>query len=89
MERDITWTLEMNKRVAQDQRLNQFIKGKKRALEAAGRLGDMLPVYCASLPYNQRLCASARASSLGISMQLSGIKELTYHEAKALLEHHQ
>jgi hypothetical protein len=48
----------------------------------------MLPVYCASLPYYQRLFASALASSLGISMQLSGIRELRYSDAKGLLEDH-
>lgn len=90
LEKDITWTLEMDERAAEDQELTRFIQKKKKAfeksLETAGQLGDTLPVYCASLPYYQRLFASALASSLGISMQLSGIKDLTYSEAKGLLE---
>ena len=90
LEKDITWTLEIDERAAQDQVLNQYIQGKKRsfdkAVEKAEQLGDILPVYCASLPYYQRLFASALANSLGISMQLSGIKGLTYAEAKGLLE---
>jgi hypothetical protein len=89
LERDITWTLEMDEEAAKDQRLNHFIKEKKKvfeeAMEAAGQLGEILPVYCEQLPYYQRLFASALAGSLGRSMQLSGIKELTYSEAKGLL----
>ncbi|RJR17623.1 MAG: DUF2452 domain-containing protein [Nitrospiraceae bacterium] len=92
LERDITWTLEMDEQASMDQQLNRLIQEKKRAfehaLETAGQLGDVLPVYCASLPYYQRLFASALAGSLGISMQLSGIKDLTYSEAKGLLEDH-
>lgn len=91
LERDITWTLEMDKQAAQDQQLNQYIEKKKRAfekgLETAEKLGDTLPVYCESLPYYQRLFASALANSLGISMQLSGIREMTYNEAAGLLDH--
>lgn len=90
LERDITWTLEMDERAAADRILNQFIHEKRRAferaLETAEQLGDVLPVYRDSLPYYQRLFASALACSLGISMQLSGIKGLTYDEAKGLLE---
>jgi len=90
LERDITWTLEMDERAPKDQSLIQFIQEKKHAfenaMENAVQLGDMLPVYYASLPYYQKLFASALASSLGVSMQLSGIKEMTYSEAKGLLE---
>lgn len=90
LEGDITWTIEMDKHAAEDRTLIQFIQEKKhafeKAMENADKLGDMLPVYCATLPYYQRLFASALASSLGLSMQLSGIKELTYSEAKGMLE---
>jgi hypothetical protein len=90
LERDITWTLEMDERAAKDQQLNEFIQIRKRdfetLLETAEQLGDTLPVYCESLPYYQRLFASALANSLGKSMQLSGIKDLTYNEVKGLLE---
>ncbi|MEW6601190.1 MAG: DUF2452 domain-containing protein [Nitrospirota bacterium] len=90
LERDITWTLEMDEHAALDRGLNKFIQEKKQAfektLETAGQLGDVLPVYCDSMPYYQRLFASALACSLGISMRLSGIKDLTYREAQRMLE---
>lgn len=90
LEQDITWTLEMDERASDDQTLIQFIHEKQlafeTAMESADQLGDMLPVYCASLPYYQRLFASALASSLGLSMELSGIKQMTYSEAKVMLE---
>lgn len=86
LERDVTWTLEMDEYAAKDERLHHLIQEKKQVfeetLESAGQLGDILPVYYESLPYYQRLFASALANSLGISMQMSGIKELTYREAK-------
>jgi len=92
LERDITWTLEMDEQASLDMELNRFIQEKKRAfeqaLETARQLGDILPVYCASLPYYQRLFASALAASLGMSMKLSGIKDLTYCEARGLLENY-
>lgn len=88
---DITWTIEMDEQASLDEGLSRFIEVRKedfeKDLERAERLADTLPVYCASLPYYQRLFASALAGSLGISMQLSGIQDLTYREAKGLLDH--
>ena len=90
LEQDITWTLEMDERASQDHSLIQFIQEKKHLfeneMENAEQLADILPVYCASLPYYQRLFASALASSIGLSMELSGIKQMTYNEAKGMLE---
>jgi hypothetical protein len=90
MEEDITWTLEMDYEATQDQELIQHIRDRRqdfeRDMEGAAKLGDTLPVYCESLPYYQRLFASALANSLGVSMQLSGIRDLTYLEARGLLE---
>ena len=91
LESDITWTLEMAEQASHDEMLTRYIQKKKqdfeKALERAEELADILPVYCGSMPYYQRLFASALAASLGVSMQLSGIKGLTYNEAKGLLGH--
>lgn len=93
LEIDITWTIEMDNRAAQDKRLSMFIQKKKwdfeKALETSEHLEDMLPVFCESLPYYRRLFASALANSLAISMQLSGIRDLTYSQAKGMLENKQ
>jgi hypothetical protein len=90
LQRDVTWTIEMDEEAAGDEHLRRLIREKREALEKSlsdvKRLGDALPVYIESLPYYQRVFASALANSLGISMQLSGIKDLTYGEAKRMLE---
>ncbi len=90
LETDITWTLVMDEQAAQDKGLIQYIQAKKndfeKTLEDAEKLEDLLPVFYESLPYYRRLFASALAYSLGVSMELSGIRSLTYYEAKGLLE---
>jgi hypothetical protein len=93
LEADITWTLVMDEIAAQDKGLIRFIQSRKdnfeQVLESADRLEDVLPVFCESFPFYRRLFASALAHSLGVSMELSGIRTLTYGEAKGLLEHQQ
>ena len=90
LEADIAWTLVMDEKAASDEGLIQLIQAKKhdfeKALEDADKLEDVLPVFYESLPYYRRLVASALAYSLGVSMQLSGIKAMTYSEAKGLLD---
>ncbi len=89
LETDITWTLVLDEKAASDEGLIRLIQEKRhdfeQALEDAGKLEDVLPVFYESLPYYRRLFASALAYSLGISMQLSGIKAMSYSEAKGLL----
>jgi hypothetical protein len=89
LQRDVTWTIEMDEEAAGDENLSILIRERKESLERSlsdvKRLADALPVFIQSLPYYQRVFASALAASLGISMQLSGIKDLTYVEAKRLL----
>jgi len=90
LQRDVTWTIEMDEKAGCDAELELLIRNKREALENAlcsvRKLAEVLPVYLDSLPYYQRVFASALAASLGISMQLSGIKDLTYREAKRMLE---
>ena len=54
-------------------------------LQGADSVDDLLPVFQESLPFYQRVFASAMAGSLGRSMQLSGIKGLSYEQARGLL----
>ncbi len=90
LERDITWTLVMSESAMGDEALVQCIRSRKKAFEntlvSAERLEDVLPVYYGSLPFYRRLFASALAHSLGLSMELTGIRSLSYAEAKGLLE---
>ena len=89
LQRDITWTLSLGDEAAQDEALLSLIEDRRRQLEEALRAADsvdeVLPVYVASLPFYQRVFASALANSLKISMQKSGIQGLSYAQARGLL----
>ena len=89
LQKDITWTLTLDKAAAQDTGLIKLIEERRRQLEDALRAADsvdeVLPVYLASLPFYQRVFASAVANSLKQSMQKSGIQGLSYAQAKGLL----
>lgn len=89
--RDITWTLMLDESASKDKELIEYISGKReefeRSLEDAGSLDEILPQYYESFPFYRRLFASALAYSLGVSMELSGIRTLTYSEAKGLIDH--
>lgn len=86
---DLTWTLELSDEAVEDAVLMQQIADKRAAFERdlqdADTLDAMLPVYQQSLPFYARVLASALASSLGNSMQQSGIRGLNYEQAKGLL----
>lgn len=86
---DITWTLTLDEAAAQDTALLHMIEAKKLAfekrLEEAETVDEALPVFDESLPFFQRVCASALAASLRVSMQKSGIEGLSYDEARGLL----
>ena len=89
LQRDITWTLSLGDEAAQDEALLSLIEDRRRQLEEALRAADsvdeVLPVYVASLPFYQRVFASALANSLKLSMHKSGIQGLSYAQAKGLL----
>jgi hypothetical protein len=86
---DLTWTLRFDAHAAQDRQLLALIESKRRAFEqrlvAAETLDSALPVFDPSLPFYQRVFASALAHSLGVSMQKSGIQGLSYRQAQGLL----
>ncbi|MDH5446233.1 MAG: DUF2452 domain-containing protein [Gammaproteobacteria bacterium] len=89
LQQDITWTLELDTHAASDQELLSLIEEQRRQLETAlhdaRSIDDVLPVYLESLPFYQRVYASALANSLKTSMQKSGIQGLSYTQAKGFL----
>ncbi|WP_455209679.1 DUF2452 domain-containing protein [Kaarinaea lacus] len=91
LQRDITWTLILDDQAAKDKDLMQLITEKRAQFEAklhaADALERILPVFDASLPFYQRLFASALAHSLGVSMKKSGISRLPYQQAQRLIHH--
>ena len=86
---DISWTLTLDAGAAQDADLIKLIETRRRqfeeAMHEASSVDELLPVYLESLPFYQRLFASALANSLKDSMQKSGIQGLSYAQAKGLL----
>ncbi len=89
LQSDITWTLALDAEAAKDKELMQFIAAKRAEfdakLQAVETLEQILPVFDASLPFYQRVFASALAHSLGVSMHKSAIRHLSYQQAKKQL----
>lgn len=89
---DLTWTLELSEDAARDTDFLALIRERRerfeQVLQASETLAATLPVYVASLPFYQRVFASALASSLGKSLQLSGIAQLNYQQAVKMLPAH-
>ncbi len=88
---DRTWSMSLAPAMANDEVFMQHIEqeqGKLQlALENAESVADVLPVFEAALGYNSRILAYILGKSLGLSMELSGINALNYHEAKGLLSY--
>jgi len=89
LQQDISWTLHLDTTAAEDEGLRRLIEDRRRqfdtALHAAETIDELLPVYLGSLPFYQRVFASALANSLQASMHKSGIQGLSYAQAKGLL----
>lgn len=88
---DMTWTLLLSEEAGQDETFLRFLEEKRarfeEQLESAETVDDVLPVHEGGLPFYQRAFAFALAHSLGSSMEKSGIKGLSYSEAKGLIGH--
>lgn len=88
---DMSWTLMLADAVASDETFMHYLEAKRahfeETLESADSLEDALPVHESRLPFYQRAYAYGLANSLGASMEQSGIRELTYNEARGLLTH--
>lgn len=91
LQRDMVWTLELAPEVAGDPAFMEYLARKRAAFER--RLGevrtmdDVLPVYESRYSFYRRASAFALAYSLGRSMEQTGIRELSYHEARGELAH--
>lgn len=88
LQQDVTWSLELDAGAARDAALMTFIEARRReferALQEADAIDRVLPFYMESLPFYQRVFASALASSLQASMRKSGMLGLGYEEARGL-----
>lgn len=89
---DITWTLELAEEAANDSDLLQYLEEKKAAfeqrLEEAEAVEDMLPGYRRDFGFYRRAYAFALAHSLGVSMDKTGIRQLSYEQAQGVLPDH-
>ena len=88
---DRTWTLALAPTMEHDPEFMDYItreQGKFQAvLENAESMEDVLPVFEESFGHYGRVLAFMLGKSLAISMDMAGIKTLTYHEAKGLLSY--
>lgn len=88
---DMTWTLNLDPQVAEDPEFMAYLEDKRtefeQRLEAAETMEDVLPVHERRFGFYRRASAFALAYSLGRSMEQSGIRGLSYQEAKAQLTH--
>ena len=88
---DRTWTLELAETIQKDAVFMRRLENQRRdfqsRLQKAERLEDVLPVYEEDLGFHARILAFTLGRSLAISMDMAGIKSLTYAQARGLLEH--
>ena len=88
---DRTWTLALDPAMEHDREFMDYIANEQdmlqEVLEKAESLEDILPVYEKSFGHYGRILAYILGKSLAISMDMSGIKSLSYQEAKGLLGH--
>jgi hypothetical protein len=86
---DRTWTLALDPAMEHDKDFMAHIVCEQnklqRALEHADTLEDILPVFVENFSYYGRILAFILGKSLSISMDMAGIKSLTYNEARGLL----
>ena len=90
---DRTWTLVLDPAMEYDHDFMAHIANEqeklKQALELASSLEEIVPVYKENFCYYGRILAFILGKSLSISMDMAGIKSLTYNEARGFLSHEQ
>ena len=88
---DRTWTLALDPAMEHDLEFMAHITSEQnklqQVLEHADTLEDILPVFEESFGYHGRILVFILGKSLSISMDMAGIKSLTYNEARGLLFH--
>ena len=86
---DRTWTLALDPAMEHDKVFMNYLLDEQeklqKALETAEKVEDVFPVFEESFCYYGRILAFILGKSLRISTDLSGIRTLTYKEAKGLL----
>lgn len=91
LQRDMTWTLELDAAVAADAAFMRDLERQRAAfdhrLAAAETVDEVLPHYERGFAFYRRAGAFALAYSLGHSMTQSGISGLSYDEARGLIGH--
>lgn len=89
LQTDISWTLTLGAEAAKDESFMEYIEQQRKQFDdvmcSAESVDETLPVYLESLPFYQRVFASALANSLKISMEKSGMLGLSYSQVKGLL----
>ena len=80
LQRDATWTVSfadvLHKEQGAREALQRFLEGFEHRVSSADTLVDALPEYEASLPYQQRMMATALTTSLRHSARLAGCATL-------------
>lgn len=88
---DRTWSMALDPAMTNDKEfMAQITRDQEKlqqALENAESVEDVLPVFEEALGYNARILAYILGKSLGLSMDMSGIRNLSYNEARGLLGH--
>ncbi len=91
LQEDRTWTLALDPPMEHDQDFMALIGQQQdslhQALEDSASIEDALPKLESSFSFYAQILAFTLGKSLDISMQMSGIKGLSYSEAKGLLSH--
>jgi len=91
LHQDRTWSMALDPAMTHDEAFMAEITSEQdklqHALETARSVEDVLPVFEEQLGYNSRLLAYILGKSLGISMEMAGIRVLSYDDAKGLLAH--
>lgn len=91
LQADMTWTLELSEAMTRDAEFMRLLEDRRRCLqrrlEEVSSLEQILPFHEARLGFYRRAFAFALAHSLGASMDRAGILELSYRQARGLLEH--
>jgi hypothetical protein len=86
---DMSWSVELSPRANNDAEFQaEVVKARQDfqlKLEQVEQMKDALPHHLQELGYQQRVLAYALARSLQTSMELSGIAQLSYAQAKGLL----
>ena len=88
---DRTWTLALSSSMANDQSFLKMIEERRKrfmsSLDSAETLEEGLPEYDTTFSFYAKVLSYSLGRSLKHSMRLSGIHQLSYKQARGLLNH--